>query len=56
MESQKIKNQKRLSIEVLKLMEVIQKIKEITNYRKFTNIDSGLMNLVLWAKKYLDKI
>ena len=52
----KIKNQKRLSIEVLKTHGSNSKIKEITNYRKFTDIYTGLTNLVLWAKNYLNKI
>ena len=52
----KIKHKKKLSIEVLKTHGSNSKIKNLIKFKNFTNIDKGLLNLVLWAKKYLDKI
>lgn len=52
----KIKKQKKLSIEVLKTHGSNFKIKKIIKFKKFTNLDQGLENLVLWAKDYLNKI
>lgn len=52
----KIKYQKKLSIEVLKTHGSNSKVKKITKFKKFTNIENGLNNLIFWAKKYLYKI
>ena len=52
----KIKKQKKLSIEVFKTHGSNSKIKKIIKFKKFTNLDQGLKNLVLWAKDYLNKI
>ena len=49
-------NKKRLSIEVLKTHGLNTKIKKTVNFKKFTSIDNGIKNLVIWAKKNLDKI
>ena len=51
-----IEHKKRLSIEVLKTHGSNIKIKKAVNFKKFTSIDYGVENLVLWAKKYLGKI
>ncbi len=52
----KIKHQKRLSIEVLKTHGSNTEIKKVTNFKNFTSLDTGINNLVIWAKKYLKKI
>tara|TARA_B100000989_G_scaffold151871_1_gene113322 strand:- start:4556 stop:5515 length:960 start_codon:yes stop_codon:yes gene_type:complete len=52
----KIINEKRLTIEVLRTHGSNKAIKNITKFYKFTDIYVGTKNLVLWAKKYLDKI
>ena len=52
----KIINKKKLSIEVLKTHGSNSEIKKIVKLKKFTDIDDGIKNLVLWAKRYLDKI
>ena len=49
-------NKKRLSIEVLKTHGLNTKIKKKVNFKKFTSIDMGIKNLVIWAKKNLEKI
>ena len=49
-------NKKRLSIEVLKTHGLNRKIKKAVNFKKFTSIDDGIKNLVMWAKKNLEKI
>ena len=49
-------NKKRLSIEVLKTHGLNTKIKKAVNFKKFTSIDQGIKNLVIWAKKNLKKI
>ena len=49
-------NKKRLSIEVLKTHGLNTKIKKTVNFKKFTSIDMGIKNLVIWAKKNLEKI
>ena len=49
-------NKKRLSIEVLKTHGLNTKIKKAVNFKKFTSIDHGIKNLVIWAKKNLNKI
>ena len=49
-------NKKRLSIEVLKTHGLNTKIKKTVNFKKFTSIDNGIKNLVIWAKKNLEKI
>ena len=51
-----IVNKKRLSIEVLKTHGLNTKIKKTVNFKKFTSIDNGIKNLVIWAKKNLEKI
>ena len=48
-------NKKRLSIEVLKTHGLNTKIKKTVNFKKFTSIDNGIKNLVIWAKKILIK-
>ena len=48
--------QKRLSVEVLKTHGSNSEIKKLLKFKKFTNVDSGIKSLVLWAKKYLDII
>lgn len=52
----KIKYQNRLSIEVLKTHGSNLKLKKYIKFKSFTNIDNGLLNLTIWAKKYLNKI
>ena len=52
----KIKYQKKLSIEVLKTHGSNLKLKKYINFNNFTKIDDGLLNLTIWAKKYLKKI
>lgn len=52
----KIQHQNKLKIEVLKTHGSNSKIKKITNFKKFTELDVGIFNLVTWAKKYLHKI
>lgn len=49
-------HEKRLSIEVLKTHGSNKEIKKITKFYNFTNINNGISNLVIWAKKYLNKI
>ena len=49
-------NKKRLSIEVLKTHGLNTKIKKTVNFKKFTSIDMGIKNLVIWAKKNLEKV
>ena len=52
----KIQNQKRLLIEVFKTHGSNTKIKKMVNFKKFTSLDTGILNLTSWAKKYLSKI
>ena len=51
-----IVHEKRLSIEVLKTHGSNKEIKRITKFYNFTNINKGISNLVIWAKKYLPQI
>jgi UDP-glucuronate 4-epimerase len=51
-----IVHEKRLSIEVLKTHGSNKEIKKITKFYNFTNINNGILNLVVWAKKYLPQI
>jgi len=52
----KIKFKKKLKIEVYKTHGDNTKIKKITGFKKFTDIETGLLELVNWSKKYLKKI
>ena len=52
----KIKFKKKLKIEVYKTHGDNTKIKKITGFKKFTDIETGLLQLVNWSKKYLKKI
>ena len=52
----KIKYKKKLKIEVYKTHGDNTKIKKITGFKKFTDIDVGLFALAEWSKKYLKKI
>ena len=51
----RIKKQNRLLIEVLKTHGSNYKIKKMLKLNNFTKIDDGILNLVNWAKKYLNK-
>ena len=46
----------RNEIEVLKTHGSNLKLKKYINFNNFTKIDDGLLNLTIWAKKYLKKI
>ncbi len=52
----RIQNQKRLSIEVFKTHGSNSKIKKMIKFSSFTSLDTGIINLTNWAKKYLSKI
>ena len=52
----KIKFYKKLSIEVLKTHGSNLKLKKYIKIRKFTNINIGLSNLIIWANENLNKI
>ena len=52
----KIKFKKKLKIEVYKTHGDNTKIKNITGFKKFTDIETGLLQLVNWYKKHLKKI
>ena len=52
----KIKFKKKLKIEVYKTHGDNTKIKKITGFKKFTDIETGLLQLVNWSKKHLKKI
>ncbi len=52
----KILQTNRLSIETLKTHGDNNKIKSITGFKNFTDINTGLINLVNWSKKNLKKI
>ena len=49
-----IKKQNRLLIEVLKTHGSNYKIKKMVKFKNFTKIDDGILNLVNWAKTYLN--
>ncbi len=51
----KIAYKKKLKIEVFKTHGSNQKIKKITGFKKFTEIDIGLNKLIKWSKVYLKK-
>ena len=52
----KILQTNRLSIEALKTHGDNNKIKSITGFKNFTDVNTGLINLVNWSKKNLKKI
>ena len=52
----KIKHQKRLSIEVIKTHGSNKKVIKFLDFKKFTDINDGILRLVLWSKKYLNRI
>lgn len=52
----KIIYEKKLSIEVLKTHGSNKEIMKITKFYNFTKIEKGILNLVIWAKKYLHRI
>ena len=52
----KIEHKDKLSIEVYKTHGSNLRIKKLINFNKFTNLNKGILNLVIWAKNYLHKI
>ena len=52
----KIKHQKKLNVEVLKTHGSNAKLIRLLNFKKFTKIDRGMENLIMWAKNNINLI